>query len=98
MFILGNLIITIANLANWMLMILWWLIVIRALISWVNPDPFNMIVQFLYQVTEPILGPIRRLLPPMAIDVSPIIAFMGIMVVLSFLITSLYELGERIKM
>jgi YggT family protein len=98
MFILGNLIITIANLADILLMILWWLILIRALISWVSPDPFNVIVRFLHQATEPILDPIRRLLPPMAVDVSPIIAFLGIMVVRSFLLRSLYELGERLKM
>ena len=39
------------------------IIIIRALISWVNPDPFNPIVRFLYRATEPVLRPIRRKLP-----------------------------------
>ena len=47
----------------------------RALISWVNPDPYNQIVIFLYRVTEPVLRPIRRILPfrNIGVDLSPII-------------------------
>lgn len=62
------------------------LIVVRALISWVNPDPYNTIVQFLYKTTEPILMPIRRLLPAMPVDISPIIAFVLIQIVEGLLV------------
>ena len=56
-----------------------WLIVIRILLSWVNPDPYNPIVQFLVRATEPVLEPLRRLIPPMAgLDLSPIAALLGI--------------------
>ncbi len=51
-----------------------WLIIARALISWVNPSPYHPLVRFLYKATEPVLAPIRRLLPPIyGLDLSPII-------------------------
>ena len=52
------------------------LIIARALLSWVPNliDPRGPIAEFLYTVTEPILGPIRSLMPRMMIDLSPLIA------------------------
>ena len=97
MFILGNFISALAFVANIALTILYWLILIRALISWVNPDPFNPVVQFLQRTTEPILEPIRRLLPPVPLDISPIIAFFAIIFLQRFLVTSLYELAGRFQ-
>lgn len=57
-----------------------WAIIIRALLSWVSPDPYNPIVRFLERLTEPVLRPIRRLLPPhrIGIDLSPLIAVLAI--------------------
>ena len=78
MFILSNLISALAAVVDIVLTVFYWLIFARAIISWVSPDPYNPIVQFLFKTTEPILSPIRRLLPPTAIDISPIIAFLGI--------------------
>ena len=49
---------------GWLLDIYSYIIIAAALISWVSPDPRNPIVQFLRQITEPVLGPVRRLLPP----------------------------------
>ena len=97
MFVLGNLIIGLASVVDMLLTALWWLILIRALISWVNADPFNPIVRFLYQTTEPILEPLRRYMPRMAIDLSPIVAFFLIIFFRSFLVQTLYELGIRLK-
>ena len=98
MFVLGNFIIAIAQIVSAILTILTWIIVIRALISWVNPDPYNQIVQFLYRVTEPILIPIRRILPAMGgFDLSPIVALVGIMFIKSFLVQTLIEFGMRLK-
>ena len=98
MFVLGNFIIAIAQIISAILTILIWIIVIRALISWVNPDPYNQIVQFLYRVTEPILMPIRRILPAMGgFDLSPIVALVGIMFIRSFLVRTLIEFGMRLK-
>ncbi|MCK5257793.1 MAG: YggT family protein, partial [Deltaproteobacteria bacterium] len=55
MFIIVNLLDAIAIIIHYALTIYMWLIIIRAVISWVNPDPYNPIVSFLYQVTEPVL-------------------------------------------
>ena len=97
MFVLSNFMIAFARVAELLLSILYWLILIRALVSWVNPDPFNPLVQFLNRTTEPILQPIRRLLPPMGIDISPIIAFLAIIFLKSFLVTTLFDLGMRLR-
>ena len=98
MFILGNFIVAIAQIIGVILTILTWIIIIRALISWVNPDPYNPIVQFLYRVTEPILMPIRRILPAMGgFDLSPIVALVGIMFIRSYVVRTLIEFGMRIK-
>ncbi|MDD5355615.1 MAG: YggT family protein [Candidatus Omnitrophica bacterium] len=100
MFVLSNFIIALAHVLNVLLGILYWLILIRALMSWVNPDPFNPIVQFLEKSTEPILSPIRRILPlnfGFGIDISPIIAFLAIMFLKSFLVNTLLDLAVRLK-
>lgn len=97
MFVFANFISAVAYLVNILLTVMYWLILIRALISWVNPDPFNPVVQFLQRVTEPVLEPIRRLLPPLAIDLSPLIAFFGIIFLQRFLVSSLYDLAARMQ-
>ncbi|MBF0569968.1 MAG: YggT family protein [Candidatus Omnitrophica bacterium] len=96
MFAVVNLINAVAYGVDILLFMFYWLIIIRALISWVGPDPMNPIVQFLERVTEPILAPIRRMLPVMAIDISPILAVVAIMVVKQFLVATIYDLALRI--
>jgi len=52
------------------------LIIARVLASWVIRNPYNRLYYFLLTITEPVLGPLRRVLPPMmGLDFSPIIAF-----------------------
>ena len=97
MFAVGNFFMAVANVVNIILTIMYWLILVRALISWVNPDPFNPVVQFLNKTTEPILAPIRRLLPTTAIDFSPIIAFLLIIFLRSFLVGTIFEFGLKLK-
>ncbi|MFH1641077.1 MAG: YggT family protein [Candidatus Omnitrophota bacterium] len=100
MFAVSNFLVAAANVIGTLLTILYWLILIRALISWVNPDPYNPVVQFLYKTTEPILYPIRKLLPfslRFGIDISPIIAFLAIMFLRSFLISTLLDLAIRLR-
>jgi YggT family protein len=100
MFILSNLLSAFAQVLSVILTIIYWLILIRALISWVNPDPYNAIVQFLYMATEPILYPIRKILPlglRSGIDISPIIAFLIIIFLKSFLVKTLMDLALRLK-
>lgn len=100
MFVISNLLASLAQLLSIALTIIYWLILIRAVISWVNPDPRNPIVQLLYKTTEPILYPIRRILPfslRFGIDISPIIAFLAIIFLRSFLVNTLIELSVRLK-
>ncbi|MBN2484174.1 MAG: YggT family protein [Candidatus Omnitrophica bacterium] len=100
MFVLSNLLISLAKILDVVLTILYWLILIRALISWVNPDPYNPIVQFLNKTTEPILYPIRRILPvnmKIGIDLSPLIAFLIILFAKNFIVQTLVELALRLK-
>lgn len=68
-----------------------WIIIIRALISWVSPDPFNPIVRFLYRVTEPVLRPIRRKLPThqIGLDLSPLLVIIGLEIVDRFVLPSI---------
>src|SRR5580698_6353988 len=97
MFLLAHFVDALGTVVNIILTIMYWLILVRALISWVNPDPFNPIVQFLMRVTEPVLEPVRRLLPPLPLDISPIIVFFVILFLQKFLVTSLYELAMRLQ-
>ncbi len=96
MFILSNFVMAVAKVADLILSVFYWLILVRALISWVTPDPFNPIVQFLYRTTEPVLQPIRRFLPPMGIDISPLIAFFAVIFLKTFLVESLVGIAVRL--
>ena len=72
----------------WLLTGVQWVVIIAVLISWVNPDPRNPIVRFLWGVTEPIFRPFRRLLPPSRtgnIDLSPIFVLLIIFLLIRFL-------------
>ncbi len=99
MFIFGNLILAAANVLDILFDAYKWVIIIAAIISWVNPDPYNPIVRFLYLVTEPVLRPIRRLIGGRLgpIDISPLIVILAIIFIQKFLISSLIELGYKIK-
>ncbi len=97
MFILGNLVITVAKLLDIFLTAMYWVILIRVLVSWVSADPFNPVVRFLHQVTEPVLEPIRRFLPLMALDLSPFIAVLIIYAARSFVVASLFDLAARLR-
>jgi len=73
-----------------------WIIIIRALISWVSPDPFNPVVRFLYRATEPVLRPIRRRLPDMPIDFSPMIVIIAIVFLRRFLVPTLLQIAMSV--
>ncbi len=99
MFVLGNFISAIAQIFNMILSLIMFLIIVRALISWVSPSPYNPIVQFLIQTTEPILQPIRRLMPvTMMVDFSPFLALLIIMFLQSFVVQTLMDIAARMKM
>ncbi len=97
MFVIGNFLGAVAKIIDIALTLYMWIIIGRAVISWVNPDPYNPIVRFLNSVTEPVLNPLRRRLPISlgGMDFSPIIVILAIIFVQSFLVRSLAELAMR---
>ncbi len=99
MFVLSNLISAVATILNYALNIYMFILIGRSVISWVNPDPFNPIVRFLYQVTEPVLSPIRHRLRLMSygMDFSPIIAFFAIIFVKMVVVNSLLTLAANLR-
>jgi len=99
MFVAANFLEALARVLDMALWAYMWIIIVRALISWVNPDPRNPIVQILHRVTEPILVPIRRWLPTYrwGIDLSPLVAILAIYFVQFSLVASLRELAWRMR-
>lgn len=99
MFLLANLLIGLAQVLDILLWGYLWIVVARALVSWVNPDPYNPIVRFLYGATEPVLYRIRRAMPLSAggFDFSPIIVFVAVVFLQRFLVRSLYDLAQSIR-
>ena len=95
MFVLGNFIAAVARIIDIALSAYMWIIVIRAALSWVNPDPYNPIVRLLYSITEPVMARVRRWIPlrGMGIDFSPIIILLAILFLQSFLVPSLIQLS-----
>ncbi|MBU0605805.1 MAG: YggT family protein [Candidatus Omnitrophica bacterium] len=98
MFILGNLIAALATIIDYLLTIISWMIIIRALLSWVNPDPYNGVVRFLYGATEPMLAPFKRILPAysIGIDFSPIFALLTVWFIKLFLVRTLFGIAMRL--
>lgn len=96
MFVARNALEGFAHILDWILTLYMYVIIARALISWVNPDPWNPIVQFLERATEPVLYPIRRRLGwRMGIDLSPIVAILIIVFLQYVLVRSLFEMAAR---
>lgn len=97
MFIIGNLLKAVAVVLNYVLHIYMWIVIARAVLSWVNPDPYNPIVRFIHNVTEPVLYRIRTKLPFDfgGIDFSPIIVILGIIFLQNFVVSSLFRLSAN---
>jgi YggT family protein len=99
MFIFANLLLAIAHILDIALTIYMWIVIISAVISWVNPDPYNPIVRFLRVVTEPVYRPIRKLIGyrPGPMDISPMVVILAIIFVRKFLVSSLIEFAYKLK-
>jgi YggT family protein len=100
MFVIGNLLTAVALVLNTVLQIYMWIIIGSAILSWVNPDPFNPIVRFLRAVTEPVLSEVRKRIPVSfgGIDFSPIIVILGIIFLQQFVVNTLYMAGKKMGM
>jgi YggT family protein len=98
MFMFSNFLLAVAKLINVILSAYIWIVIARAVISWVNADPYNPIVRFLVQVTDPLLSRIRRFLPSMGgIDLSPMALILAIVFLQSFLVPTLQQIALSLR-
>ena len=99
MVLLSNFVLALARLVNLVLIAYMWIVIARAVLSWVNPDPYNPVVRFLHRVTEPVLRPIRRRVPTvgMGLDLSPLVVLLGIWFLQWFLVESLRDLAVSLR-
>ncbi|MCD4762947.1 MAG: YggT family protein [Desulfobacterales bacterium] len=98
MYIIGYLLMAIANVLDYVLLLFMWIVIARAVLSWVNPDPFNPIVRFIHNVTEPVLYRVRAFIPVSfgGIDFSPIIVLLGVIFLRTFVVSSLIRLSDSL--
>ncbi len=97
---LGNFVVAIARLLDLAISLYIIVIIIRAILSWFNPNPYSPGIAFLSRITDPILERIRRALPlgvGVGLDLSPIIAIFGLLFVKYFLVASLYDVGAGLR-
>ena len=99
MFVMENLIFALAKIIDMGLTLYMWLIIGRAVVSWVNPDPYNPIVNFLHRATEPVLAPVRRWIPMggLGIDISPVIVIMAIYFLQQFLVRTMMQMAVHAR-
>ena len=99
MFIFNNFLIAIAKVLDIVLTIFMWIVIARAVLSWVSPDPYNPIVRFIHKVTEPVLYQIRRRIPVSfgGIDFSPIIILLAVIFLQQFVVQSLHQFAMTLR-
>jgi YggT family protein len=90
----GLLLLAVAQLVGLLINVLFWAVIIQAILSWVNPDPYQPAVRLLYQLTEPILRPARRMIPPISgLDLSPILVLVVLHLLKLLLVAPLQDMG-----
>lgn len=99
MIILGNVLYGIATVLDMLLTMVVFLVIARAVISWVNPDPFNPVVRFLNSSTDPLLRPLRRVIPLIggAIDITPIVLLLILYFLKAALVNTLIDYSQLLK-
>ncbi len=97
MFILANLISAVATVIDLLISAYMFILIARVFISWVNADPYNPIVRFLYQITEPVLWRIRKYVPCVwgGIDFSPLIAMLVLIFLRQFVVVTMHQIAAR---
>ncbi len=97
MSILGNFINAVALVLSMALEFYMWIIIARAVLSWVNPDPLNPIVRFITNITEPVLRQVRSRMPSIeGIDLSPIVIIFAIYFAKLFVVNSLSDIARQL--
>jgi YggT family protein len=99
MFVISNLLAAVAKVLDIALTIFMWIIIARAILSWVSPDPYNPIVRFIHNVTEPVLYQVRKRIPLSfgGIDFSPIIILLAVIFLQQFVVQSIYQYAITLR-
>lgn len=99
MLILANILQGIAVVLDMLLGFMILVVIARAIISWVNPDPYNVIVRFLHSSTEPLLRPLRRYIPPIggALDLTPLILLLLLYFVQIAVVQTLKDYATKMR-
>lgn len=99
MFVVANIVVGIAKILDAILNLYFWVIIASAVLSWVNPDPYNPVVRIVRNLTEPVFYRVRKWLPFTyvgGLDLSPLVVLLGIQIINSVLVQSLYQLAVRL--
>ena len=99
MFVFANLLVAAAKVLSLALSIYMWIIIARAVLSWVSPDPYNPIVRFIHNLTEPVLYQVRRRLPVVfgGIDLAPVVVMLAILFLDHLVVASLFEFAAGLR-
>ncbi len=98
MIALGNLLLALGYILEAVLTIFIWIFIIRAVLSWFSPDPYNVLVRYLYGVTDPLLAKIRQKIPPLGmIDLSVLFVILGLIFLNIFVAGTLRDYGAQLK-
>jgi YggT family protein len=99
MFVISNLLVAVAKVLDIALTIFMWIIIARAILSWVSPDPYNPIVRFIHNVTEPVLYQVRKRIPLSfgGMDFSPIIILLAVIFLQQFVVQSLHQFAITLR-
>ena len=98
MFIAGNFFGALAQILDGVFTLYFWVIIIRVLSSWVHPDPFSPVMQFLLKATDPVLEPVRRIIPPLGpLDISPVVVLLLLQGIQHFVVRTLLDMSVRFR-
>ena len=99
MFVAGDFLIAVATVIDKLLWAYMWIVVVRAVLSWVRPDPHNPIVRFINGLVDPVTYRISRIIPTRIgmVDISPLILIALIWFARSFLVSVIIDAGSRLR-
>lgn len=100
MFVFSNLIFGVARVLDAVLNLYFWIVIVSAVLSWVNPDPYNPIVRILRNLTEPVFYRVRKWIPFTyvgGLDLSPVVVLLAIQFINAVLVQSLYQFAVTMR-
>ncbi|MBG3877503.1 YggT family protein [Desulfovibrio oxamicus] len=100
MFVFSNLIFGVARVLDAVLNLYFWIVIVSAVLSWVNPDPYNPIVRILRNLTEPVFYRVRKWIPFTylgGLDLSPVVVLLAIQFISAVLVQSLYQFAVTMR-